>query len=166
MKTRYIVIISAIIFVSNCTHIRRPFLFDDINKAGIGKKVGITLTNGCVFNGKSIQITHDSTSWLDSNTKNTQSIATSQIKSTVLKKSGRGALEGLGLGILSGAITGALIGFVSGDDDPQTVFLPYTAEEKAVGYGVVLGAAGGLLGLPIGAAVGSKDKFLFEDVKK
>ena len=166
MKTLYILIIITVVFVSNCTHVRRPFTFDDVNKAGIGKKTYIALTSGRVFNGKSIRITHDSTSWLDFRTDDTQSISTSQIKSIIVKKSGRGALEGFGIGVLSGAVIGAVIGFLSGDDDPQTVFMPYTAEEKALGYGVVLGGAGGLLGVPIGAAVGSKDKFVFEDVKK
>jgi hypothetical protein len=92
-------------------------------------------------------------------------VATSEIGTVVIKKRGRGALEGLGIGILAGAVTGALIGFASGDDDPQTVFLPLTAEEKALEGGIVLGGAGGLLGLPIGAAVGSKDKFVLQGEK-
>ena len=139
MKTRYIIIIALAAFTSKCTHIRHPFTFDDINQAAEGKKAHIALTNGSVFNGKNIQIAHDSTSWLDFNTGNIQSIATSQINNIVLKKSGRGALEGFGIGILSGAVTGALIGFASGDDDPEAVFLlPMTAAEKALTGGIVL----------------------------
>jgi hypothetical protein len=48
----------------------------------------------------------------------------------VIKKRCRGALEGLGMGILTGAVAGALIGFASGDDGPEIVFLPLIAEEK------------------------------------
>ena len=58
--------------------------------------------------------------------------------------------KGLGIGFLIGATTGALIGAASGDDDPSA-FMAFTAEEKAVGAGLVLGLAGGLLGGIIGA---------------
>lgn len=165
MKPRDVVIMALAVFASRCTHIRQVHSFDDINKAAAGKLASMTLTNGQVLSGKGLQMAMDSTFWLDKATGRKQSIATSEIGKVVIKKRGRGALEGLGIGILTGAVTGALIGFASGDDDPKTVFLPLTAEEKALGGGIVLGGAGGLLGLPIGAAVGSKDKFVLHEKK-
>lgn len=165
MKPREVMIIALAVFTSQCTHIRQVHSFDDINKAAAGKPASMTLTNGRVLSGKGLEVAIDSTFWLDSVTGRKQSIATSEVGKVVIKKRGRGALEGLGIGILTGAVTGAVIGFASGDDDPKTVFLPLTAEEKALGGGIVLGAAGGLLGLPIGAAVGSKDKFILHENK-
>lgn len=55
-------------------------------------------------------------------------------------RKGRGALIGLG----AGAATGALIGLVSGDDPPG--WFAFTAEEKALGLGVIFAPVGALVG--------------------
>lgn len=49
-------------------------------------------------------------------------------------------MEGLGLGLLSGVVTGAVIGFADGDD--ESGFFAFTAEEKALLGGILLGGAG------------------------
>lgn len=61
----------------------------------------------------------------------------------------------MGLGLLAGALTGALAGLADGDD--TETFLQLSAEEKASIGAIFLGAIGGLVGLIIGVAVGSKD---------
>jgi len=65
-------------------------------------------------------------------------------------------LKGLGIGILVGAAAGALGGFLSGDDEPSNPWdiFAYSAGEKAVGFGVSLGAVGGVIGVGIGALKG------------
>ncbi|MBA3499035.1 MAG: hypothetical protein H0T65_01595 [Deltaproteobacteria bacterium] len=72
---------------------------------------------------------------------------------------GRGAIEGLGIGGGIGIVTGAVIGLASGDDecgdDHGGCFLAFSAGEKAMILGVVLGGLGGLVGLVVGAAKGS-----------
>jgi hypothetical protein len=71
---------------------------------------------------------------------------------------GRGALEGLGVGAGLGVLTGAAAGFASGDDecsDEEFCILEFSAGEKAVIFGVLLGGIGGVLGLVVGAAKGS-----------
>jgi len=71
---------------------------------------------------------------------------------------GRGAVEGLGIGGGVGVLTGAVIGLASGDDacEPgQDCVFAFSAGEKAVLGGVVLGAIGGGLGLIVGAMKGS-----------
>lgn len=71
----------------------------------------------------------------------------------------RGALEGLGLGVGIGALTGGAIGLASGDDDCSNedhgCFLEFSAGEKAAILGILLGGLGGLVGLVVGAAKGS-----------
>jgi hypothetical protein len=66
------------------------------------------------------------------------------------RSGGQGALRGAGLGLLIGGASGAIVGFASGDDDPAQWFA-FTAEEKALALGVVLGAGGALVGGIIGA---------------
>lgn len=64
---------------------------------------------------------------------------------------GRGALTGG----LVGFVAGAVGGFVSGDDDPcpQGSWFcdPLTAEEKALGFGLVFSLGGALIGTVIGS---------------
>jgi hypothetical protein len=71
---------------------------------------------------------------------------------------GLGAVQGLGIGVGIGALTGALIGYSSGDDEcseDSWCILQFTAGEKAVLAGIALGGLGGLVGLVVGAAKGS-----------
>jgi len=69
------------------------------------------------------------------------------------------------IGFLGGALTGALIGFAGGSDPPGT-FFPLTAEEKALSAGGIFGLLGGLVGLPVGAALGSKHVYRIEHSAK
>lgn len=62
----------------------------------------------------------------------------------------RYALRGAGIGAASGVIVGAFLGSASGDDRRSWI-VSFTAEEKAVIYGVGLG----LTGLAIGTIVGA-----------
>jgi hypothetical protein len=61
---------------------------------------------------------------------------------------GRSAL----IGFCIGAGVGALIGLASGDDDPGKTWFAYTAGEKALGGGILVGGAGAIVGLIVGAA--------------
>jgi hypothetical protein len=72
----------------------------------------------------------------------------------------RGALEGLGIGGGIGFGIGAVIGLASGDDEPcedrHGYCVDFTAGEKAVLGGVLLGIVGGGVGLIAGAIRGSQ----------
>ncbi len=71
---------------------------------------------------------------------------------------GQGAIEGLGIGALVGAGIGVVAGFASGDDkcdEESWCILTFTAEEKAAFGGILLGMTGGLVGLIVGATMGS-----------
>jgi hypothetical protein len=65
-------------------------------------------------------------------------------------------LKGFGIGILAGAATGALLGFMSGNEEPSGPFdiFTFTAGEKAFAFGVVLGGFGGVIGGFVGALKG------------
>jgi len=67
------------------------------------------------------------------------------------RSAGRGALRGAGLGFAGGAVSGIILGFVDGDD-PSGGFPSLTAEEKALGYGLLLGVGSGLVGAVVGLA--------------
>ncbi|HUF12029.1 MAG TPA: hypothetical protein VMN78_02890 [Longimicrobiales bacterium] len=60
-----------------------------------------------------------------------------------------GFMNGTALGLLAGAATGAVVGAASGDDTEG--LFQFTAAEKAVGLGIVLGAGGAVVGGIIGA---------------
>ena len=66
-------------------------------------------------------------------------------------------LKGLWIGFLTGAAAGALGGFLSGDDEPSSWLdiFTFTAGEKALVFGISLGAVGGVIGGGIGALKGT-----------
>ena len=71
---------------------------------------------------------------------------------------GRGALHGLAIGAGIGATVGIVAGYASGDDDCDEdlgLCIFDEAEDKAFVGGMLLGTAGGLVGLVIGAAMGA-----------
>ena len=78
--------------------------------------------------------------------------------------SGRGALEGAGIGLLSGGALGAAIGFASGDDTcPPRSFciMRFSAAQKAGILAVGFGALGLVAGSLVGAVVGHRDEVQF-----
>lgn len=64
---------------------------------------------------------------------------------------GERALRGAGLGFAGGAVSGIILGYVAGDD-PQEEWFAFTAEEKALALGIVLGVGSGLVGMVYGLA--------------
>lgn len=73
------------------------------------------------------------------------------------QRSLRGALEGFGIGGGIGFGVGAIIGIADGDDPPcEDHCIDFTAGEKAVLGGILLGIVGGGVGLIAGAIRGSQ----------
>jgi gas vesicle protein len=76
-------------------------------------------------------------------------------------------LKGTLIGAAIGAAVGGVIGLASGDDKPNEIHLwPYTAGQKALAYGTVLGVAGAFIGGIIGVESSSKDKRYDATVKE
>jgi hypothetical protein len=80
--------------------------------------------------------------------------------------SGRGALEGAGIGLLGGGALGAAIGFASGDDTcpPPSrgmCLFRFSAGQKAAFLAIGFGALGLVAGSVIGAVIGHQDEVEF-----
>jgi hypothetical protein len=67
-----------------------------------------------------------------------------------LRSRGEAALGTGAVGLVVGAVGGATLGFMSGDDPPGT-FLAFSAGDKALMLGSMFGVAGGVLGAAAGA---------------
>jgi hypothetical protein len=92
----------------------------------------------------------------------------SEVASVTEVRRGRGALEGAGIGFLTGATIGAVIGFADGDDEcddsgGQWCILVFTATEKAILGGIFIGGIGTIVGVVFGAAMGSKFVYSYGD---
>ena len=145
-----------------CVHTQAPTLgepggYASLNRRAAEHDAHVTLAGGRHLPATALQVTLDLTSWIDPASGAVMNVATPEVTAVQFTRHGRGALEELGIGLLSGAAMGALVGFASGDDDPG--ILAFTAEEKALLGGVFFGGIGGLLGLSFGAAIGSKDVY-------
>jgi hypothetical protein len=67
------------------------------------------------------------------------------------RPAGQRALRGAGVGFAGGAVAGIILGYVDGDDQ-SNAFISFTAEEKAVAFGLLLGVGSGLVGMVVGLA--------------
>ena len=79
--------------------------------------------------------------------------AIEQIARQEKRTRGQGLLRGGGIGLLVGAVGGAVLGFADGDDrcDPNSwCFLSFSAEDKALMGAIALGGGGALIGGTVG----------------
>ena len=125
-------------------------------------KSTVVETNGKLVEGYLSRVTTDSIYIQPFSTSLSQNYVLSpdQVQSMKFKRKGRvgrGALIGLG----SGAIFGTVLGFASGDDNPDEYWIfAMTAEEKAAGGAIVYGVLGAAAGTLIGAL--TKKTFIIE----
>lgn len=163
MKTKLsLFLILAALFIG-CTHnhfVRSTSSanYASLNERGRRHQAIITLANGRELTAYKLRFAPDSTSWVDPHTQRPIAVQTAEVSNIRFVSRGKGALEGFGLGLLIGALSGAMIG-LAGRDYPEVSF---TAEEKALLGGIAFGALGGSIGLPVGRAVGSKDIYRIE----
>lgn len=115
-----------------------------------GAELIITKKNGGKIEGELIAVKEDSLLILTKWSERDRSIDIADIKFIIIVKKSK-SLQGLGLGLLIGAGSGALVGFLSGDDYG---WLAYTAETKAIFSAIVYGSLGGIIGALIGGAAG------------
>jgi hypothetical protein len=74
------------------------------------------------------------------------------VQRIAFRDTGRGALQGLGIGALAGSVAGAVAGFAipwSCDTDCRGVFLPLTVVGGAVGFGLIGAITGAVIGAPV-----------------
>jgi hypothetical protein len=109
----------------------------------------VFLINGDSYDVWSINVSADSTTWIDSNTGIKSTIKTQDINKIYFKNHLIGGIGGIGIGILSGLAIGAVYGGIVGSSGESAVY-------GAIG-GVVLGAAVGLL---VGLVVGDRKEYI------
>jgi hypothetical protein len=166
MRTTVIIGLMGIMACTGCAHtyVAHPDSprFTRLQQKATNENVDVTLTDRQFYQDVMLtRLAQDSTSWRLSDgtvvTAPTEALYAIRLENT---KSGRAAVEGLGFGFLVGALVGAGIGLVSGDDNPEeSLILSFTAEEKAALAGIIVGAMGGVTGLLIGAALGSPETY-------
>jgi hypothetical protein len=117
--------------------------------------------------GELITVKNNSLLLLDSESGADVSVDIREIKLIEIVKKSKGLAWG-SIGLVSGAVIGALIGYFEGDDPPfmMTEFGPtmtgpflFTDDEKALNYGIGCGIVGGALG-GIGGAIAGADKII------
>lgn len=121
-------------------------------KKVIVHKVWVTLMDeskqmGYLYSAKEQEIKITKKNSMDIN--NLITIDASTIQLLKIRRKGKIG-RGVWIGALSGLATGAIIGFLSGDDDPG--ILSFNAEAKATGLGLTFA----VLGSGIGALAGTK----------
>ena len=167
---KYVVFAAAIALVlTGCSTLRRAdsaavIQFSEINKQAQRARARVILTDGQQYRAFQLQVTMDSTSWFDPKTGRVRSVATGAISEITFIRKGRGALQGLGIGLVVGALSGAFLGLVHGDDPPcgeSWICFRFTAQQKAMIGAVSLGSLGGAVGSLTGAILGSKNRYRF-----
>jgi hypothetical protein len=174
MKTiSWVLLISMIHFIG-CSSTKTYWIhhersdYDRLNWKFKGKEGKMVLKNGDVIIQEDINIGLDSTSWIEMRDslyfgapgrspiiKGT--IATSEIEKFTFMNHSNGNSAGFGYGFLTGAVIGTVF-FVNLIEEEKPIEEGY--EAVAILYGIVViagfGLFGGILGLPIGYAIGGR----------
>lgn len=113
-----------------------------------GARLAVELTGGRLAEGELLAVKGRSLVLGDFTDMEAKELATDEIVRVRIIRKSR-FFPGLGIGLLAGAASGAVLGFISGDDPPG--WFSFTAGQKAA-----MGALGlGLLGAPIGGLAGA-----------
>lgn len=124
-----------------------------------GSDVQVHKKDGGVIKGELLAVKNEEIILMDSLTLSGITLNTFDIRRiNIVKKSG--LFKGMGLGLLIGGASGALLGFASGDD--KQGFMSFTAGEKAGMAALGLGIVGTLVGGTVGTIGGLDDKVTLE----
>jgi len=154
------VFLAAALFLSGCTHAyvihgATGRAARDINARAAYQRATVTLLDGRRLETSGFHIRLDSATW---STPRPVSMGAplSNVAEIRFFSRGEGGMEGLGLGLLGGALVGATLGYVYRDEDPSDnccFYLP--PREGVVLLAGFFGLVGGLAGFPVGAVKGS-----------
>ena len=164
MKKRTMLIV-VLVFFTGCLHNRQFSNYNEINSITEGRLVSILLSDGSTFKGNGLHIEPDSTRWINKNDSSKQVVSTSKVEELSFVNRVRGAWHGFRTFLLTGAGLG-LLTLVSGDgtdtsdDSDSWISLNFPTEFWATMWLVAGVEYGVLLGIPLGATIGSKDKFV------
>lgn len=149
-------------FNFGCAHTHRISQQSPANLAD--KKVRIVLVNSveCIA-AHDVQVASDSVSYIDTKTKMKRSVATTEVAKIIKVNHTKGALEGLGIGLLTGlAMVGVSVALTAGEPPPDDG--PPASTGAAI-LGALAGAGFTVVSTMIGAASGSRDIYIFDEKK-
>jgi hypothetical protein len=115
--------------------------YDYFNEELRGQDATIELRDGKEVYAMGVQIANDSVSWFDASTYIKSKVSLEQLDKIIMKDHAIGAAEGLGLGLLSGAVVGTGIGLV--------LYSNSNSDYRALSI-----LAGGIVGTVVGFVVG------------
>jgi hypothetical protein len=122
-----------------------------------GARVSVQSKDGRAVEGELVAVKGRSLVLADSVMMTSAEIAVEDIVRIRIVRKSR-VFSGLGIGVLAGAASGALLGFLSGDDPKRgfwTNWMSFTASEKAGIFAISLGAVGGSIGALVGGIKGA-----------
>ena len=145
-----------------CSHTRSFSNYDEINSLTKGKVAKLKLSEGDNIEGRDIQITTDSTYWVEPRKGIKNAVPTSQVHKLVIVKRGRGAWEGF-RPFFGAGLTLGLWGLIDGNDphcQPGSfICIRFSAHDKFL-IGNLLGIGSGVIPGLIGYMVGSEDVYV------
>jgi hypothetical protein len=172
MKRRASALALAATLLGGCTitrHVQRPQTLEELNPIVWKKPGAITLLYNRPAGATSavppaLPATADAAR---AGGEEVPLLEVSNLRGYEVKRRGRGALEGFGLGFLVGALAGAAIGSAMGSDEAcngrDGCNLSFTASDKALAIGFVGAVAGAIVGPLIGLLRGHTDRYVFSD---
>lgn len=148
--------------VLGCTSTRTltmnsPEPFERLNGVAADKDAVVELSDGTELPVRALRAASDSVSWINPKTDAVVQVPVKEVVAVRLVRRGKGSLQGLGIGVATGAVIGALLSL--GCDDIVDM---NPADCRAV---VVpsMGVAVGLLGSVFGALRGNREVFRFQE---
>lgn len=156
---RYMHLLVVITALAGCTSARvvdtqAPSPYAEVNEAAQDRVVQVHLADGRTLHATDLDLTPDVASYVDADGQ-MHTVATDAIEQVAFVQGGRGALDGLGIGLLMGGAGGAMVGLASGstcnEDD-----LFCDPGFYAAAFGALFGAIGGLVGGAIGSVRGHR----------
>jgi len=156
---RYMLFVWMALVLTGCTSTRvvdtqAPSPYAEVNEATQGRMVEVRLVDGRALHVTDLDIAPDVASYVDANGQ-MQAVATDAIRQVTFVRRGRGALVGIGIGLLGGGGGGALVGLASGMSCGADDWFCGPGFNAAV-FGTVFGAIGGVVGLATGTARGHR----------
>lgn len=160
-----IIAIIEIVFFLGCAHTKS--YSDFVSEASSFRQndiLTITLIDEEKFSGNQLMFTKDSLCWNNAKTNERQSVLLSNVRKIEIKKHGRGALDGLKIGALSGGFIGILVGGSLQNSNPEDEGTGeyFDSGKAAIVVGAIGAACGGIIGSIIGSIKGSQVVYYFD----
>ena len=152
MKKLFNIILCYLILLSGCSSSHQLVNYEEFNQDYISCDVEVILGNGEIIEGKLIYLGSDSTIYKQSASEGELTVPCSEIAGIITRDHGQGAIEGAGVGLLTGSAIIAVLSliFTDSSDDFGMAF--------AIGS-IYITLPITFLSLIIGAIAGHKDNY-------